>query len=222
MSCDLFSKQLEQYARGELAPAMEHALESHLAGCPSCSDRLEAERTFLAALRTQSVPAPSADFESRVLAVATGKQGRKSGAVWQHPLMGGAVAAVLALGVYIGLQEPSQQVEQAVPVAASDVTETMPDVFAPEEQTVQLAFHSNNALDDVTLTLELPPNVELASFPGRHRLSWQVSLQQGDNVLSLPLKVLFPGDGQLVAHLDDGSRQKTFRAPIQAKSEPAS
>ncbi|SDW98238.1 anti-sigma factor family protein [Marinobacter mobilis] len=222
MPCDLFSKQLEQYARGELAPAMEHALESHLAECPSCADRLDAEHSFLDALRAQSVPAPSDDFESRVLAVATGKQGRKTGAVWQHPVMGGAVAAVLALGIYIGLQEQSPEIAQPALVVESEVTDTVPEVFAPEEQTVQLAFHSNNALDDVTLTLELPPNVELASFPGRHRLSWQVSLQQGDNVLSLPLKVLFPGDGQLVAHLDDGTRQKTFRAPIQAKSEPAS
>lgn len=217
MSCDLFSKQLEQYARGELAPGVECALEAHLAECTSCSDRLNAERQFLDALRQQAVPAPSVDFEARVLAVATGKQGANR--AWQHPVLGGAVAAVLALGLYIGLQEQTPPATQSAPVAAADPTA---EVFAPQQQTVKLAFHSNHALDDVTLTLDLPPHVELASFPGRQRLSWQVSLQQGDNVLSLPLKVLFPADGELVAHLNDGSRQKTFRAPIQVEAEPAS
>ncbi|WP_158222428.1 hypothetical protein [Tamilnaduibacter salinus] len=36
----------------------------------------------------------------------------------------------------------------------------------PREQTVQLAFHSNQALKGVTLTLELPNNVELVPVPG--------------------------------------------------------
>ncbi|MDC0661282.1 anti-sigma factor family protein [Marinobacter sp. SS21] len=227
MSCDLFSKQLEHYARGELSPAMEQSLETHLAECSACTGRLNAERKLLGALRSQSVPVPSVDFESRILTAATrGAAARRS---WQHPMAGSAVAAVLALGVFIGLQWQSDQPEQTLVADSAGAGETtvveasaaLPE-FEPREQTVKLAFHSGRALDDVTLTLELPANVELASYPGRQRLSWQVSLKEGDNVLALPLKVLFPGDGALVAHLDDGTRQKTFRAPIHDKTEPAS
>ncbi|MDX1755242.1 MAG: anti-sigma factor [Marinobacter sp.] len=173
------------------------------------------------------MPAPSADFESRVLAAAT--RGTAGGRSWQYPVVGGAVAAVLALGIFIGLQWQSGQPGQALvadaPVANESVvveaSEALPD-FQPREQTVKLAFHSGRALEDVTLTLELPANVELASYPGRQKLSWQVSLKEGDNVLALPLKVLFPGDGTLVAHLNDGKQQKTFRAPIHDNTEPAS
>ncbi|MDX1457410.1 MAG: zf-HC2 domain-containing protein [Marinobacter sp.] len=227
MSCDLFSKQLEPYARGELSPAMEVSLEAHLAECSACAGRLNAEQKLVGAIRSQAVPAPSADFESRVLAAATrGATTRRS---LQYPVVGRAVAAVLALGVFIGLQWQSGQPGQAMvadsPVVDETVvveaSEALPD-FQPREQTVRLAFHSGRALDDVTLTLELPANVELASYPGRQKLSWQVSLKEGDNVLSLPLKVLFPGAGTLVAHLNDGTRQKTFRAPIHDNTEPAS
>ncbi len=228
MSCDLFSKQLEHYARGELSPAMEQSLEMHLAECSVCTGRLNAERKLLDALRSQAVPAPSFDFESRVLTAAT--RGTATRRTWQHPMVGSAVAAVLALGVFIGLQwQSGGQPQQALVADSAVVGETtvveasaaLPE-FEPREQTVKLAFHSGRALDDVTLTLELPANVELASYPGRQRLSWQVSLKEGDNVLALPLKVLFPGDGALVAHLNDGTRQKTFRAPIHDNTEPAS
>ena len=85
---------------------------------------------------------------------------------------------------------------------------------APVEQTVRLAFHSGQRLEGVTLTLELPPNVELAHWPGQHRLSWQVDLEAGDNVLALPLKVLFPGSGELVARLNLGQQHKSFRVEI--------
>ena len=100
--------------------------------------------------------------------------------------------------------------------ASSDsaAEESANGIAEPVEKTVRLAFRSGEALENVTLTLELPPNVELASWPGHRELSWQVSLNAGENVLSLPLKLLFPGAGELVARLDTGDRQKTFRAPI--------
>lgn len=228
MSCDLFSKQLEHYARGELTPAMERLLEAHLAECQACSGRLTAERGFLDALRSQAVPSPSVDFESRVLAAAA--RGATATPAWRYPVVGGAIAAALALGLFIGMpwqpeQMGSDRLAEAdsaggAPVAV-DAADALP-AFEPRDQTVRLAFHSGRAMEDVTLTLELPPNVELSSFPGRHHLSWRVSLKEGDNVLSLPLKVLFPGESTLVAHLDDGTSQKTFRAPIDDGKEPAS
>lgn len=92
-------------------------------------------------------------------------------------------------------------------------------MFEPVEQTVKLAFRSGQALDNVTLTLELPPNVELSPWPGRQELSWQISLDAGENVVSLPLKVLFPGRGELVARLNTGEQQKSFRVEIPGTIE---
>jgi len=41
-----------------------------------------------------------------------------------------------------------------------------------------------------------------------------VSLDQGENIVKLPLNILFPGEGELVARLDDGKREKTFRTRL--------
>ncbi len=99
----------------------------------------------------------------------------------------------------------------------AEVVDT-PPVVAPVERTVRLAFTAGEPpLDDVTLTLNLPPHVEIAGLPGQHQVRWQVSLEQGDNVLALPpLRIMFPpgGDGELVAELDAEGRQKVFRATI--------
>ena len=92
---------------------------------------------------------------------------------------------------------------------------------------VRLAFSSREALDGVTLTVELPPHVEVASYPGHQKLSWKVDLDKGENVVNLPLNILFSGEGDLVAHLDDGRRTKTFRTSLdraegKAAQEPSS
>ena len=69
--------------------------------------------------------------------------------------------------------------------------------------------------------------MEVASYPGHQKLSWKVDLDKGENVVNLPLNILFSGEGDLVAHLDDGRRTKTFRTSLdraegKAAQEPSS
>lgn len=233
MSCREIRLSLSGFSNNELSEARNEEIAQHLRACPSCQARFEAERSLSGALRRQTaIPAPSSGFESRVLGAATGRSGY-SGKRWSHTVLGGAVAAALALGVALGVLldgEPSSTDTSVV--AESPVTEepsriNPAAVVEPVQRTVRLAFRSGKPLENVTLTLELPPHVELASRPGQHELSWKVSLDAGENVLALPLKVLFPGAGELVARLDTGERQKTFRAVIPdyenaVKEEPSS
>ncbi|EMP54218.1 transmembrane anti-sigma factor [Marinobacter santoriniensis NKSG1] len=213
MSCRETRESLAAYLDNELSDHLARRVSEHLSGCSACSNALEEERCLRAGLvEGYSVPAPSADFESRVLRAAT--RGAPDQGRWSHRVLGGAVAAALALGVSMGvfLNGDRQAGSDTSPVLADASPE--PAAFQPVEKTVRLAFSSGQALDDVTLTLELPPNVEIASWPGRHELSWKVSLDAGENVLALPLKVLFPGAGQLVAHLNTGKQQKSFKVDI--------
>ncbi|MCW9008062.1 MAG: zf-HC2 domain-containing protein [Marinobacter sp.] len=217
MSCNEIRVDLPAYINNDLsAPALDRVQE-HIAACPTCSDWLASERALNRALQEQfSVPAPSPDFHNRVLSSARGAVNPTAG--WSHGALGGAIAAALALGIGLGVfLQPGGVADIADPaVALSESASEEPaiGIAEPVEKLVRLAFHSGEALEDVTLTLELPPNVEVASWPGQRELSWQVSLDAGENVLSLPLKLLFPGSGELVARLDTGERQKTFRAPI--------
>ncbi|PTB93373.1 anti-sigma factor [Marinobacter sp. B9-2] len=217
MSCNEIRVDLPAYINNELSAPDRERVQEHIAACPACSKRLASERTLNRALQEQfSVPAPSPDFHNRVLSSARGAASPKSG--WSHGALGSAIAAALALGIGLGIVlKPggvTDDADRAIALSENAAENPASGIAEPVEKTVRLAFRSGEALENVTLTLELPPNVELASWPGHRELSWKVSLNAGENVLSLPLKLLFPGAGELVARLDTGDRQKTFRAPI--------
>jgi predicted anti-sigma-YlaC factor YlaD len=210
MSCSSTREHIQPWLRGELSEAESAAVEKHVAGCYRCARVVESESEILNALQARyQVPKPSTGFESRVLAAATGagssaNRQRSRSRVW----VGGAVAAALALGVAIGVG-----LQPGAPAGDARVaTDSAP---APgTTQTVRLAFNAAEAMTDVTLTLELPAHVEMARYPGHQQLSWNVSLDKGENIVELPLNVMFPGQGELVAHLDNGERRKTFRADL--------
>ena len=143
-------------------------------------------------------------------------------------MAGGAIAAALVVGIALGFgwnsdREPETDLATGVP--ETGVEHSL--VAEPVARNVRLAFSSREALDGVTLTVELPPHVEVASYPGHQKLSWKVDLDKGENVVNLPLNILFSGEGDLVAHLDDGRRTKTFRTSLdraegKAGQEPSS
>lgn len=208
MSCPEIRNSLVAYLYDELPETQAASVERHLRACSGCSTALRAEKQLRDALQSRAaIPAPSEGFSQRALAAATGQSGSSSGR-WSHGVLAGAVAAAMAFGIAVGVLFNGE--------AGSNHPAVAEQSLLPVERMVRLAFNSGEPLDNVTLTLELPPHVELASMPGLHEVSWQVSLDAGENVLSLPLKVLFPGSGELVAHLDAGDRQKTFRAVIPA------
>ncbi len=207
-NCQYFENQLDNYLDGALSGREQATLAGHAQSCPACNDLLEQARTIRLILADEApITPPSRGFESRMLAAATGPRTARRAPLVASAAAGGAVAAMLALAMVFwqGSSEPDG------PVSGETA-----NVWAPELREVRLAFASEYALEDVTLTLELPAHVELEPFPGRQQISWSVDLSPGENVLTLPLRVLFPAEGELVARLDDGGRQKTFRAPIPA------
>ena len=205
MSCPSIRSQLPDYVRATLPENEAAVVREHLQRCPRCRRRCDMEEELMSRMATQfDVPPPAPDFESRVFRELSSGSGRRV-----HMARGGAVAAALALGLFIGqsgLWQPDETGHEAI--ALAEVVDT------PVERTVRLAFTAGEPLDDVTLTLNLPPHVEIAGLPGQHQVRWQVSLEQGANVLALPLRILFPGAGELVAELDAEGRQKVFRATI--------
>ncbi|MBS3805196.1 MAG: zf-HC2 domain-containing protein [Oleiphilaceae bacterium] len=225
-TCRQAHEFIELHTAGDaLPPEDSRALEEHVASCRPCALRLRWQKRIQSELRHQAVPAPSADFESRVLAAAMGRKTDRSSGWRSGPVIGAAIAASFALGVFLtggfDRSEPSSQVladnEHSQPVTLAESGAAQDE---PREQTVRLAFTAASELDDVSLTLELPANVELARFPGHRQLSWQVDLKAGENVIALPLRIIYPEAGELVAHLDDGARRKTFRTHIPGIDKP--
>lgn len=233
MSCNECKDNLRSWVRGELSAAQASRMEEHIALCKGCAIAAHNEQAIFDSLHdSQAVPAPSTGFEKRVLGAATGKDGRARGSHgygWSTPVAGGAVAAALVVGIALGFgwksdTRPGEDLALSGEQQADGNTSL---VAEPVARNVRLAFSSQEALEGVTLTVELPPHVEVSSYPGHQRLSWKVDLDKGENVVNLPLNILFSGEGELVAHLDDGRRTKTFRtslndAAVDGSPEPSS
>lgn len=220
MNCSEFRQNVDALATRELPEIADRAMREHAAGCKDCSATL-ATATFIAReIARDHAPEPDPDFESRILGRALADSANNQPRRWSTPLWSGAVAAALVVGVFLGGQWNQSPEPQPAVVAESEVSPTQPG--ESQQKVVRLAFTSKEAVENVTLTLELPPNMELTPFPGRHRVSWKVSLKPGDNLLALPVNILFPGEGSLIAHLGEGDKRKTFRTDIGKLTEPSS
>ncbi|MDI9246597.1 zf-HC2 domain-containing protein [Marinobacter sp. CHS3-4] len=225
MPCSTCRKNMRAWLRGALSGDEALEVERHISDCYFCAVLVEKESALLDALQTRyRVPEPSADFRERVMAAATAQPVKKSPQAFGLPVLGGAIAAALAVGIAVGIGVGSGPTQEAAPaLAASDgQVEQLEKSESAGQQTVRLAFNTAQAMKDVTLTVELPPHVEVSGYAGYHQLSWNVSLDQGENIVKLPLNVLFPGEGQLVARLNDGEREKVFRTQLNQTDVPGS
>ncbi len=207
MQCDDLTNKLDDWFDGTLAETERDAVAQHLSECGVCQRRFEAEAQWRQRLANAPVQEPGGDFETRMLAATHGHGDARRR--WTTPVVSGAMAACLTAGLFLGQWLSTGESE--APVQEEIAAEP---IVMDEVQTVSLAFNSGEALENVTLTLELPPHVELDGFPGERSLSWQVDLDKGRNRLALPIRTLFPDEGELIAHLDDGERRKTFRARL--------
>ena len=91
----------------------------------------------------------------------------------------------------------------------------MINVAMNDSRTVRLLFEAPGDIDQVTLSIGLPNNVELAGYPGRNELTWQTSLKKGQNVLALPIMAVETGKGELIARLSYGDKLKTYRLVLK-------
>jgi len=79
-----------------------------------------------------------------------------------------------------------------------------------EPHTVNLAFESRTALEDIEFTVDLPAGIELADRPGLRRVAWKTRLAAGNNLLPLTIVARGGRGGQLAARVRQGDELKTF------------
>lgn len=208
MTCTRMQTDLDALLDGEVDAAAARALERHAAGCADCQRALERARLVRAALRALPVPEPRADFfaaamrRARDSNVAAPRHNRRT-----HVLagIGGALAAGIAALAVLALWQPPERDAGGLAVVTLSVSES---------RTVNLVFAAERVLDDVSLTVELPPGVEVQGHEGRRELTWRTDLKAGNNVLALPLVAVGAGGGPLVAELRSGAEQKQFVVTI--------
>lgn len=210
MNCDTASNLIDPYLDASLAAQEKAELHAHLDTCSSCRRQLERARKVIQLLRAVPVTPPSVGFEARVLATVREQVEKGRRTRWFAAGFGSALAASLALWfISVPLLTKVDQLD-GLPMVALEVSQI---------KTVNLAFNAPREFSQVTLTLDLPEHFELDGFANEKRISWDITLTPGKNVLSLPVIATAARNGVLVARLTSGEKSKTFSIRLVADGD---
>lgn len=153
-----------------------------------------------------SMPQPDPAFFEQALAnAARARNTRHHNRGWLKGF-GSAVAAGLMIWFVAGDWMGSRAVPDA---SIPQVTMALED-----PRIINLVFSSATDLNDATLTVSLPPGIELHGFHGQREISWVTSLREGRNLLPLKLIALSPQGGELMATLRHDDDNKTFKLQV--------
>jgi anti-sigma factor RsiW len=209
MTCTELAATLDDYVDGLMDQADAAVLAAHIESCADCRDLLHRERQLRESLKDygeSSMPQADAAFFDRTLASAARDGSRRQRNRWVMTGVGGTIAAGLVLWMLGGMFLKTPQIEQpAMPAIAMTLE---------EPKTLNLVFSSATALSNATMTVVLPPGIEVRGFAGQQEITWMTSLNEGKNILPLTLIATSPHGGELTATLQHEDDDKTFHVKV--------
>jgi hypothetical protein len=215
MNCTDINEHIDGFLDQELSTLQSQAFEQHVSRCGECADKVETEKQLRSLLQGLPVPPPSADFKKRVFARVREEYPREPQHHFVMPLATGfASVAVFGLTLWVmsGIQD-TNTVPQQAQAEAKVITVAMNGA-----QPVRLIFDAETDIPQAELSVDLPENVALAGYPGRHQLSWKTRLHKGQNVLELPVQVTGEGRGELRTQLSYHDKVKTYQFVLDARN----
>ena len=218
MKCTDLQKVLDDYLDQTMSLAERRAVEAHIEYCVSCQQALGAHKTIRQALRSLPVEQASPDFEAKVFAAVSSHYGTRSGHSGNRFITGFATAMVASLALWFASTVFTPQLIQQTP---DEQAPQMINLAMNQLRTVKLMFEAPKDLAEVTLSVELPENIELEGFAGQKQLVWQTKLNKGQNVLALPVIATGNGHGELVARLSYGDKTKEFHIVLKTDDDGA-
>ncbi len=166
------------------------------------------DRELRALLRDYPMPEAAAGFFDQALVRATHEGSRRQRNRWLATGFSSAIAAGLMLWMIGGFFLTAPDVPVVDP-GIPGITMTL-----EEPRTINLVFASAEPLDTATLTVELPPGIEMSGFPGQREVTWETNLSAGKNLLPLKLIATSPFGGEVLAILRHDDRGRTFRLRV--------
>ncbi len=204
MNCKQTRSQLDDYLDGTLSQDEVKKIHDHALNCPSCHQRLGEHKKYMQSMRAMPVPEMSPGFTQRALRRAVEqKQHQRQGFTRGF---GSALVAGLAMWAVVAVFMPANEPMQG---ALANVSL---DLY--QESTVNLVFYSPKAVANARLSISVPENIEVIGFGEQREISWQTSLQQGKNILPLPLRAKDVSSAELMASIESGDNKKMFRVNI--------
>ncbi len=207
MNCKQFQTQLDSYLDGELPARLQSQFELHANECECCRASIADARAIQEALRQMPAPPMRPGFASQAIRHAVShhhhhRRGFVAG-------FSTALAASVVLALFVGGFFPADN----QPPGLSPAPEVIISMQQP--QTVNLVFDVATAMENATLSIILPDNIEVVGFPGQHEITWQTSLQAGRNILPLPIKGIMHSNSTLIASIEQNGKKKSIRIPVR-------
>ena len=201
MNCEDVIEKIRNTTETGPADLASHKAMEHIAGCENCRDALRGREALYEFRKRNLATAPEGLFTRVVQDVVTNAEPGKSGyGFWHGTGFGAAVAAsvimaVIAFGV---VQFPGNGA-----TATHDV-----EIALNETRNVNIAIEAGRDFAEATVSVFLSGDVELAGFGSKKEISWNTSLVQGVNQLSLPIVATGLSGGTLLVRLDNDGAEK--------------
>ncbi len=172
------------------------------------NDLNKQDREIQALLTDVPMPEATAGYFDQALARAMHQGSRRQRKHWITT----GFASATALGLVLWFLGGTLMTAPGLPDESSALLEITMAVEVP--RTLNLVFTSAEQLDTATLTVRLPEGIEMSGFPGQREITWQTSLNVGNNLLPLKLIATSPLGGEVYAILGHDGRSRAFRVRL--------
>ena len=236
--CNIVNSKLDDLLDGALPQPEAAALERHITGCDSCAAARHETLGLRTALRAMPVPEMRPGFARAALAAAVTQdahaQGRRrTPAVASHsrtarrdrgrrpglmgwlgfsPWLGVATGAVAAGILVIALWGLPRDLATPHDPGARPAELTM-TLYEPRD--IAIAIDAPQAMPGARLTVSVAGGIELVGFGDTRELSWETDLEQGTNMLSLPVLAHSLELGRLTALVEHDERTQQIELAIR-------
>jgi len=207
MNCISCTELLDQYLDDELAEAVAGQVRSHCEGCRECNVLLQKKARLRQALSAMPYVPPIEGFYDRALEQTVKTTQRNEIKFWTSAGLGTAIAASVVAWLVLVLP-----VDQRVEIDAALLAGVT--ISLNVEKTVRVSFQSVRELPGATLTVQLPPGVEISGYANQSEIAWSTDVTQGANILSLPIVVRSGNGGTIVAQIEHSGKSKSFRFDV--------
>ncbi len=207
MNCNSCTELLDQYLDGELADSAASEIRSHSESCRECNALLQKKAALRQALSAMPYVPPVEGFYDRALEHTVKTTQRNEMKFWSTAGLGVAAAASVIAWLVLVLPVDHRDDSDAAQLAGVTISLNV-------EKTVQVSFESVRDLQGATLTVQLPPGVEISGYGNRSEIAWSTDVTRGVNILSLPIVVRSGKGGTIVALIEHSGKSKTFRFDV--------
>ena len=230
--CTTVRAQVDELVHGELSAPEAATCRHHIDHCPDCAAALAEAEALRLALRAMPVPEPRAGFAAQALANARHQNaglaapGARPAPAGQEPSgrradgwswwggLAAAMAAGLVLTVLWGLPRsmsvPEDPAATAAPLRLA--------LYEPRE--IGIAIDAEAPIQGARLTVRVDGGIELVGFGGTRELSWETDLEQGTNMLALPVLAYSLEQGRLTALVEHRDGRQQIELMLQGEGTP--